>query len=95
MMPIALALFAFVISLVRSRRSRQVEILALRHQLTIYQRSSRRPQVRRADRMFWSWLARHGARWQEVLVFVQPATLIHLRPANTSRPRHAAILSRV
>ena len=29
-----------------------------------------------SDRIFWSWLARHWARWREVLVFVQPATVL-------------------
>lgn len=28
------------------------------------------------DRIFWAWLSKHWARWQEVLLFVQPATVI-------------------
>ena len=76
MTPIVRALVAFAVSLVRSRVSLQVEIVALRHQLTVYERSIRRPRVRRSDRIFWSWLARHWARWREVLVFVQPATVL-------------------
>ena len=76
MTPIIRALLAFVVSLVRSRLSLQVEILALRHQLTVYHRSIRRPQVRPSDRLFWSWLARGWSRWREVLVFVQPATVL-------------------
>ncbi len=76
MTPIVRALLAFAVSLVRSRVSLHVEILALRHQLTVYERSIRRPRVRLSDRIFWSWLARHSARWREVLVFVQPATVL-------------------
>jgi len=76
MMPIGRALLAFVTSLFRSRVSLQVEIVALRHQLTVYERSIRRPRVRRSDRIFWAWLARHWARWREALVFVQPATVL-------------------
>jgi len=76
MTPIVRALLAFVTSLFRSRVSLQVEIVSLRHQLTVYERSIRRPRVRRSDRIFWSWLARHWARWREVLVFVQPATVL-------------------
>jgi hypothetical protein len=53
-----------------------VEILALQHRLAVYHRSIRRPQVRPCDRIFWSWLARRWARWREVLVFVQPATVL-------------------
>ena len=76
MPPIVRAMLAFVISWVRSRVSLQVEIVALRHQLTVYERSIRRPRVRRSDRIFWSGLARHWARWREALVFVQPATVL-------------------
>ena len=70
------ALVAFVTSLFRSRVSLQVEIVALRHQLTLYERSIRRPRVRRSDRVLWSWLSRGWARWRDVLVFVQPATVL-------------------
>ncbi len=73
MTPIVRALIAFGASLFRSRLSLQTEILALRHQLAVYHRSIRRPQVRPYDRILWSWLARGWSRWREVLVFVQPA----------------------
>jgi hypothetical protein len=76
MPPVVRALFAVVGSPFRSRVSRQREILALRHQLAGYHRSIRRPQVRPLDRMVWSWLSRGWSRWREVLVFVQPATVI-------------------
>jgi putative transposase len=76
MTPIVRALLAFVTSLFRSRVSLQVEIVALRHQLTVYQRSSRRPRACLSDRLLWAWLARHWTRWREVLVFVQPATVL-------------------
>ncbi len=49
-------------SFFRSRVSLQLEILALCHQLALYQRSSRRPQVRPIDRIVWSWLSRGWAR---------------------------------
>ena len=62
--------------LFRSRLSLQAEIMALRHQLTVYRRSVQRPQLRPADRLLYSWLSRHWARWREALVFVQPATVI-------------------
>ncbi len=44
----------------------------------LYHRSIRRPYVcvRPGDRIIWSWLARHCSRWREVLVFVQPATVL-------------------
>jgi putative transposase len=76
MKPVSRALLAFLASCFRSRLSLQLEILALRHQLTLYRRSSRRPQVRPIDRIAWSWLSRGWSRWREVVVFVQPATVI-------------------
>lgn len=53
-----------------------MEIIALRHQLAIYQRTVKRPRLRAGDRLFWAWLSRLWARWREALVFVQPATVI-------------------
>ena len=76
MMPTLRALIAALGSLVRSRLSLQMEIVALRHQLAVYQRSIRRPRVRPSDRMLWAWLARHWGHWRAALVFVQPATVL-------------------
>jgi len=76
MKPIVRALIAFGDSLVRSRLSLQMEILALRHHLAVYHRSIRRPRVRPSDRIVWSWLSRGWSRWREALVFVQPATVL-------------------
>jgi putative transposase len=76
MTPIVRALLAFATSFFRSRVALQLEILALRHQLGLYHRSSRRPHVRPSDRILWSWLSRSWARWREALVFVQPATVL-------------------
>ena len=59
--------------LLRSRLSMQLEILALRHQLAVYQRTARRPRVRPTDRILWSWSSRHWSRWREVPIFVRPA----------------------
>jgi hypothetical protein len=64
MTPIVRALLAFVASLFRSRVSLQLEILALPHQLAVYQESIRRPHVRSSDRILWSWLSRGWARTQ-------------------------------
>ncbi len=76
MMPIVRTFLAFFATLVRSRTSLQLEIVALRHQLAVYQRSIRRPRIRPADRILWSVISRHWSRWRGVVVFVQPATVI-------------------
>ena len=70
------ALLAAFATLFRSHLALRLEIVALRHQLAIYQRTGKRPRIRPPDRVFWSWLSRRWARWREALVFVQPATVI-------------------
>ena len=60
----------------RTRVSMQLEILALRHRPTVYQRSEAKPRLKPADRLLWAWLSRMWAGWQAVLVFVEPATVI-------------------
>jgi putative transposase len=76
MRSVVYAFLSTVGMLFRSRLSLQAEVIALRHQLTVYHRLVRRPQIRPADRILWSWLSRHWARWRDALVFVQPATVI-------------------
>ena len=66
MMPPAVsALLAFLVSLFWSRRALHLKILALQHQVEVYQRSVPRPRLQPADRLFWSWLSRLWAGWQE------------------------------
>ncbi len=58
MKPIVRSLIAVVVSFIRSRVALQVEVVALRHQLTVYQRSARRPAIHPTDRILWhGWLA--------------------------------------
>src|SRR5215510_7667922 len=60
----------------RSRLSVQIELIALRHQVAVYKQSISRPKLRPTDRLLWVWLSRLWPGWQEVLVFVQPQTVI-------------------
>ena len=41
----------------RTRLSAQLEMLALRHQLTVYQRSEVGPHIEPANRLLWAWLS--------------------------------------
>ena len=50
---LALVTFPF-----RSRLSMQLEVLALRHQLTVCQRSGTKPRLKPTDRIFWAWRSR-------------------------------------
>ena len=70
------ALLAAVGSTARSRGAMQFEILALRHQLAVYQRDPRRPRLTPSDRLLWVWLARVWSGWRDALVFVKPETVV-------------------
>jgi putative transposase len=76
MKAVFVALLASIRAGFRTRAALQLEVLALRHQLAVYRRrhSRVRPQV--ADRLLWAWLSRVWAGWRDVLVFVQPSTVI-------------------
>jgi len=76
MMAVLLALLASLRAGFRSRTALQLEVLALRHQLAVYQRSPARPRTKVADRLLWAWLSRIWADWRDALVFVQPSTVI-------------------
>jgi hypothetical protein len=53
-----------------------LENAALRQQLTVYQRTQRRPRLRSHDRLFWILLRRLWPGWDRALIVVKPATVI-------------------
>ena len=63
--------------MVRSRVSLHLEIIALRHQLAVVNRS-RRPRLRftHVDRMLWAWLSRSWHGWRSAIHIVKPETVI-------------------
>ena len=69
-------LLAFVSNVFRSRLTLQLENVALRHQLTVYQRTTKCPRISNGDRILRSWLSRHWPGWRNALVIVQPRTVI-------------------
>jgi transposase InsO family protein len=63
--------------LVRSRAALHLEILALRHQLAIANRSRRsRLRFTTVDRLLWAWLSQRWPGWRAALHVVQPATVL-------------------
>jgi hypothetical protein len=62
----------------RTRAALQAEILALRHQLLVLQRSNRGRKLRLswADRVLWVWLSRLWNDWRSALLIVKPETVI-------------------
>jgi hypothetical protein len=60
-----------------SRAALHLEILALRHQLRVLQRSRpRRLPLAKADRWLWVWLSVVWSGWRTALVIVKPETVI-------------------
>lgn len=55
---LACRLFALVLLLARSDRSKELELLVLRHELSILRRQARRPQLRESDRLLLAALRR-------------------------------------
>ena len=91
----------FLAAAFRGRLFLQLEIVALRHQLSVYERS--RPQRFRlepGDRVLWSWLARLWPQWRDRVRFVRPRTVLewqkrrfrdHWRRKSECRPGRPAV----
>jgi hypothetical protein len=62
----------------RNQAAMQAEIIALRHQLIVLQRSSKTKRLilGPADRCVWVWLSRLWSRWRSALIIVKPETVI-------------------
>ena len=57
-------------------RAVALENLALRQQLEVFRRTSKRPQLCRRDRVFWMLLANAWRDWRTALIVVQPDTVV-------------------
>jgi hypothetical protein len=92
MPPVICALLACLAACFRSRRSIQLEILALRHQLAVYQRSVPKPRIPPADRLLWAWVARVWSGWQTALAVAESVrgTADRERPSGGTRSCHRA-----
>ena len=61
----------------RSRASLQLEVIALRHQLAVFQRNQRTPiRLSRLDRAFWVMFYRLWPSCLDAIVMVKPETVI-------------------
>src|SRR5262245_1353985 len=69
-------LVELVVLRLRSERSKELEILVLRHQLHVLQRRVARPRLRSADRVLLAALSRSLPRSAWSTLFVSPATLL-------------------
>ena len=78
MVPLLVSLLFSVPTRFRTRAVLQAEILALRDQLLVLQRSNNghRVRLRATDRLLWAWLSRLWTNWRSALIFVKPETVI-------------------
>lgn len=60
----------------RSRSKQAIVERVLRQQLATFAEKGRRPRITPADRGFWVLLSRVWSGWKEVLVIVQPDTVV-------------------
>ena len=87
-------------ALLRDRADLAFENLALRQQVAVLAERRPRPRLSTTDRLFWVFLRRLWSRWADVLVVVQPDTVVRWhrlgfrlfwrwrsRPGRQGRPR--------
>jgi len=70
------ALIATFLDLFRGRAALQLEILALRHQIGVLQRSVKRPKLTSVDRALWVWLRSVWEDWKSGVHIVQASTVV-------------------
>jgi hypothetical protein len=74
-----------VSSLLKSRAALQLENLALRHRIGVFQRSAKnRLSLNNSDRLLWIGLSRVWTNWHSALVIVKPDMVIALASQNLS-----------
>jgi len=77
MRSVLISVLTTVRGVVRTRAALHLEILALRHQLQVLQRSHRpRSRLANADRWLWAWLSTEWTEWRTALAIVKPATVV-------------------
>jgi hypothetical protein len=69
-------LFSLIASSARSRLSLQLEVAALRHQLSVYRSERRKPRISSPDRLLRSLVSKSWSGWRNALYFVQPRTAV-------------------
>ena len=69
-------IWVFIRALLAKKANLVAENLALRQQLIVLHRKTRRQRLKTKDRVFWLWLARSWDGWRESLIVVKPATVV-------------------
>jgi putative transposase len=78
MIDVLLMILSSLLSGFRRKAVLEAEIIALRHQLIVLQRTSKAKRLRLAhtDRCLWVWLSRLWSGWRTALIIVKPETVI-------------------
>ena len=77
MLDLVLITLSSLFSGLRGQAALQAENIALRHQVTVLQRTNtKRPFLKPADRCLWVWLSRLWSAWRSALIIVMPETVI-------------------
>jgi hypothetical protein len=77
MLDLILITLSSLLSGLRGQAALQAENIALRHQLTVLQRTdTKRPVLKPDDRCLWVWLSRLWSGWRSALIIVMPETVI-------------------
>ena len=75
-MSLVLALLGTLRAALRTHTDLALDNLALRQQLALLRRRSKRPQFALLDRLLWVWLSNQWAGWRDALHVVRPETVI-------------------
>jgi hypothetical protein len=76
MLPLLYVLLATARSSLKAQRELALDNLALRQQLAIVQRKTKRPRLTQADRAFWVALCSLWPHWHNALIVVKPQAVI-------------------
>src|SRR5437016_14245520 len=60
----------------RTRSDNQLEILALRHQISYCNERLPNRKLKPTDRRLWVWLSQCWPRWRSALLIVKPTTVV-------------------
>ena len=86
MLRLLYALLATARSRLRLQRELALENLALRQQLAVVQRKTKRPKLTKADRAFWVALCRLWPDWQNALLIVKRMPQSNSRMSSRRQP---------
>jgi hypothetical protein len=79
-----------VLQLFKPRWLLAAEIVCLRQQLAVLQRTRKHPVLQDKDRRFWILMARLFSGWKQALIIVKPETVLEFAAYyNTHRPHRS------